>query len=151
MHCLVYCYWASFFHSRKICTTKKFQIKKFERRDDLRLHLYIGFSKLQKKIKQQPKNHCFLVTFRVLSLPEKTFTNIFLFWVKTKFSPSPRLCSDIKKCSRVHCQTVIYSEGIGPTDLVIIHQFLEIFHVPGSMKLQFQEWQNKYFYWQGAL
>ena len=51
----------------------------------------------QKKINQQNLNHGFFAIFRVLSLPKKNSTIIYLFWLTTKFSSSPRFLSQVLK------------------------------------------------------
>ena len=88
-------------------------MKKFERRDDSKLHSYIGFCwplTIRKMINQKHLNPIFVATFRVLSLPGIISTTIF-FDRKPKISLGPRLNAQVqKRYSWVHVQTVIYSE-----------------------------------------
>ena len=83
---------------RKICITRSFPMKKFERRDTSRLHSYIDLYwplTSTKKINQQHLNH-------------RLFFLQFLW-----FSPSPRLYAQVdKRYLGIHCQTGIYSEWI---------------------------------------
>ena len=88
-------------------------MKKFERKDDSKLHLYIGFCWVLRSTKKATNNTkiIFLGHFQALVTPgKKNFYYHIFFKEKPNFSKSLTLCSDKKRCSRDHCQTVIYSE-----------------------------------------
>ena len=92
-HCTLHLKMGKFLrHFRNICTIKSFQMKKFERSDDSKLHPCIGCWWLltaTKIINQQKINHRFfhLLEFRQF---RKKIQPPYFFWLKIKFSSSPR-------------------------------------------------------------
>ena len=80
--------WACFFcHFRKTCTIQSFPIKKFERRDNSKLHLYIDFCwplTTTKIINQKYLNHRFFCHLIGFCYVWKTFLPLF-FLGKSKF------------------------------------------------------------------
>ena len=92
----VTCHMGKFFcNFRNICTIKSFLMKQFKRRDDPKLHSYIGFCWLlttTKNMNQQYQNHKFFATFRFQVHPEFFSTSFFISCKIGIFSESKAGC-----------------------------------------------------------
>ena len=100
----------------------------------------VGSSLLQKKINQQHINHWFLPLLGFCHSRKKIYFHT--YWEKNKCSPSPWLFAQVfKRCSGVHCQTVLYNEWNQSTELVIINKitFKKEFQASSSDKISIPE------------